>query len=85
MTYAYNCVSCECQWEARLPMDSRDQPLDEACPHCNLIGNVRRVVSAPGISYDGNKTILQRAGSGWNDVLNKVKKASGRNTTIQTR
>ena len=85
MTYSYNCTSCNYYWDASLQMDSRDLQLSEPCPHCTLAGNVKRVISAPGISYDGGKTILQRAGSGWNDVLNKVKKASGRQANIETR
>jgi len=66
-------------------MDMRDAPCSEECPHCKQIGSVKRIIAAPGISYAGAKTILQRAGSGWNDVLNKVKKASGRKANIETR
>ena len=66
-------------------MDSRDLPLSQPCPHCAVDGQVKRTVTAPGISYAGGQTILQRAGSGWNDVLNKVKKASGKQAQIETR
>ena len=66
-------------------MDSRDLPLAEPCPNCALVGEVKRTLSAPSITYGGGKTILQRAGSGWNDVLNKVKKSSGRLTKMETR
>jgi hypothetical protein len=31
-----------------------------------------------------SKTPLRRAGSGWNDVLKKIKKGSGRSNTIKT-
>jgi len=49
---------------------------------------VKRIIrSAPRISYDGAQTILQRAGSGWNDVLKKIQKGSGRGArkTMETR
>ena len=85
MTYTYNCASCNETWDASLTMDFRDVPLGESCPHCTLVGNIKRVISSPSISYAGGQTILQRAGSGWNDVLNKVKKSSGRHTKIETR
>lgn len=78
-------MQCDASWDANLPMDSRDLPLSQPCPHCAVDGQVKRTVTAPGISYEGGKTILQRAGSGWNDVLNKVKKASGRQAKIETR
>jgi predicted nucleic acid-binding Zn ribbon protein len=85
MTYSYNCQNCNYYWDESLPMDSRDLPLNAPCPQCTHAGSIKRVLAAPGISYAGGKTILQRAGSGWNDVLNKVKKASGRNANIETR
>lgn len=78
-------MQCDASWDANLPMNSRDLPLSQPCPHCAVDGQVKRTVTAPGISYEGGKTILQRAGSGWNDVLNKVKKASGRQAKIETR
>lgn len=78
-------MQCDASWDANLPMDSRDLPLSQPCPHCAVDGQIKRTVTAPGISYEGGKTILQRAGSGWNDVLNKVKKASGRQAKIETR
>ena len=78
-------MQCDASWDANLPMDSRDLPLSQPCPHCAVDGQIKRTVTAPGISYEGGKTILQRAGSGWNDVLNKVKKASGKQAQIETR
>ena len=40
------------------------------------------LIGAPGISHDTINTI-KRAGSGWNDVLKGIKKASGKNNTIE--
>ena len=31
------------------------------------------ILSAPGIDYDGGKTVLQRAGDGWKEVQDKIK------------
>ena len=85
MTYSYCCEKCNYFWDANLQLDSRDLPLGEPCPNCALVGEVKRTLSAPSITYGGGKTVLQRAGSGWNDVLNKVKKSSGRLTKMETR
>lgn len=86
MTYTYSCTNCEQRWEDRLPIADRDLPISKPCPHCNTDGTVKRIFdSAPRISYDGSKTVLQRAGSGWNDVLTKIKKSSGRHANIETR
>lgn len=86
MTYTYRCDSCNEQWEDRHPMADRDVPTTKECPHCNSEGTVKRIIDfAPRVSYDGAKTVLQRAGSGWNDLLTKVKKGSGRHSNIETR
>jgi putative FmdB family regulatory protein len=86
MTYTYLCNSCNEQWEDRQFMNDRDLPVSEPCPHCNEKATVKRIIDfAPRISYEGAQTVLQRAGSGWNDVLNKVKKSSGRYAKIETR
>lgn len=86
MTYTYQCSSCEQAWEDRQLICDRDVPTTEPCPKCSSVGTVKRIIDfAPRISYDGAKTVLQRAGSGWNDVLNKIKKSSGRHTNIETR
>jgi hypothetical protein len=59
-------------------MADRDVPLREPCSACAATDTIKRVVCAPSISYDGAQTVLQRAGSGWNDVLKKIQKGSGR-------
>ena len=36
--------------------------------------HLKRVyLTAPGIDFDGNKSILQRAGNGWKEVQDKIK------------
>ena len=88
MTYTFKCTTCEHEWDASMSMASRDVPLGEPCVSCASEGVVKRIISsAPRISYDGAQTILQRAGSGWNDVLKKIQKGSGRyaKKTMETR
>ena len=39
--------------------------------------HLKRVyLTAPGIDFDGNKTILQRAGNGWKEVQDKIRDLS---------
>lgn len=86
MTYSYNCNQCGKTWDESHSYENREKPTQEPCPHCGEISCVKRVYTGvAGISYSGAKTTLQRAGWGWNDVLNKIKKASGRNAKIETR
>ena len=85
MRYDYYCQECNEAWEEVQFMNDRDLPLSSPCPHCKAEGAVKRGISSLAISYQGSKTVLQRAGSGWNDVLKKIKKASGRDNSLETR
>ena len=81
MTYTFKCTACEHEWDASMSMADRDIPLSQPCIQCGSdeAGGVKRIISAaPRISYEGGQTVLQRAGSGWNDVLKKIQKGSGR-------
>jgi len=40
-------------------------------------------IAAPGLNYQGAITPIKRAGEHWNDVLKGVKKASGKDNTIE--
>jgi putative FmdB family regulatory protein len=80
MTYEYKCEKCNETWEMNVPMDDRDKPCEDLCVTCG--GKIVRLVSSPGISYNGAMSPIRRAGSGWNDVLKGIKKASGSGCTI---
>lgn len=66
-----------------LKMDDRKKPENSNCPNCDVKGMVEQVITAPNI-VSGVKSNLRMAGSGWNDVLKGIKKASGRDNTIKT-
>lgn len=86
MQYDYYCSECQEKWEERQFLNDRDLPLSLPCPKCKKTGGVERgFFTAAGMSYAGSKSNLARAGSGWNDLLTGIKKASARNTTIETR
>lgn len=86
MRYDYYCTACEDKWEEVQFMNDRDAPLAEPCPKCGETGQIHRgFFTVARVSYDGAQTVLQRAGSGWNDLLTGVKAASGKSNTIETR
>lgn len=80
--YDFKCQACEHEFTENVPIANRDDSF--ACPQCGK-KKVKREVSAVKVSYSGFKENVTRAGSGWNDVLKKVKKASGRENSIRTR
>ena len=81
-TYDFTCKDCGHEFEKNVPLDDRDKPVQ--CPECGKKKSIR-AVSAVKLSYSGFKENVTRAGNGWNDVLRKVKKGSGRSNTIRTR
>ena len=84
MTYDYYCTVCDETWEESHRMNDRDEPTKRACTKCGYHTITRPPAGLP-IQYSGSKSLLRRAGSGWNDVLGKIKKAAGKESTIETR
>jgi putative FmdB family regulatory protein len=85
MTYNYHCDSCNGFFEKNIPISDREKPIKRPCPICKKKGQIIRIFEAPSINYEGAISDLKRAGSGWNDVLNRVKKYGGRHSTVETR
>lgn len=77
MTYDYHCEKCKQSWEENLRIENRDDPMHDPCPHCNTYG-VKRGLSIPFFSYEGGKTLEQRAragaGSEFIDVMKSIRK-----------
>lgn len=61
-------------------MSDRDEPTKHPCPECE--GELFRTMETAGLISD-SKTAMRRAGSGWNDILKGIKKASGRDNKIK--
>lgn len=85
MNYEYYCTKCDVKWEESQFLNDRDLPISKPCPHCEEESCVKRGVSRSSISFGGAKSNLSRAGSGWNDLLTGIKKASARSNTIRTK
>ena len=69
-------------WEEEHLVKDRDLPVGNECA-CGQGGFIKRGVCAPGLSFEGAISPIRRAGSGWNDVLKGIKKASGKENTIE--
>jgi len=80
-TYTYACDQCDHTFDQIHRMDDRRIPCDEPCPNCNATNSVDVRLGAPKI-VSGTTSTLRKAGSGWGDVLKKVKSGSGMNNTI---
>lgn len=80
--YDFHCPDCNHEFEELVALADREKP--RKCPKCGK-KKVTRKVTAVKVNYGGFKDPLTRAGSGWNDLLTKVKKGSGRVNTIRTR
>ena len=82
MLYDYYCEQCNETWEESHLSADRDKPVGQPCP-CGKSGTIKRGVCAPAIVSDSIHPI-KRAGNEWNDVLKGIKKASGKENTIDT-
>jgi predicted nucleic acid-binding Zn ribbon protein len=81
MLYDYYCDKCNETWEESHLSAERDKPLETPCTKCG--GPIKRGVCSPAIASDTQHPI-KRAGNEWNDVLKGIKKASGKENTIDT-
>tara|TARA_B110000444_G_C18451340_1_gene415862 strand:- start:341 stop:538 length:198 start_codon:yes stop_codon:yes gene_type:complete len=63
-------------------MKDRNLPVGKKAPCCED-GIAKMAITAPAISYQGAISPIRRAGSGWNDILKGIKKASAKDNTIE--
>ena len=73
--YDYRCIKCDKIEERFVTIAKKDDPLTCSCEER---GELKRTISSPPITHDTIHPI-KRAGSGWNDVLQRIKKNAGRN------
>tara|TARA_R110000772_G_scaffold20140_3_gene55945 strand:- start:9218 stop:9586 length:369 start_codon:yes stop_codon:yes gene_type:complete len=73
--YDYHCLTCGAIEERLVTIAKKDEPIPCSCGKGKKL---QRMVANPSISYDTINPI-RRAGSGWNDVLQRIEKNSGKN------
>lgn len=82
--YNYKCKECNREFIEYHSIENRYKPCENPCP-CDL-KKENVIYKEFGSSFTYNMIDpIKRAGSGWNDVLTKIKKGSGKNNTIRTR
>lgn len=82
-TYDYGCSECNNTFTQFLKISDRDIPTKLPCPSCGSLTVSKQLSMPPLVTQVGST--LSRTSDGWNDVLNKVKKGSGRGNTIHTK
>ena len=80
--YEYGCKECGNTFEQIHKIDERATPLSEPCPECEGIDSVEHILSVAAF-VSNHKSALQRAGSGWAEVLKAKKKGAGRRNLIK--
>jgi putative FmdB family regulatory protein len=83
MIYSFQCSSCESKFDKESSIDDRNKPLEEPCPSCGQ-RTVKRSITSLNIVHQSGDT-LSRTDSGWNDMLKRIKKSSGKDNTIQVK
>jgi putative FmdB family regulatory protein len=82
MIYTFACESCNGSFEVNIPIADREKPISQPCQLCEAKGKVYRVFDSTGFIYTREGGTQKAAGSGWNDVLKSIHKASGSESTI---
>ena len=77
MTYDYHCEKCGYEFEENNQIGDRNIPTERHCPECGA-HTVKRGIAAPFFSYEGGKTLEQRAragaGSDFVDIMKSIRK-----------
>ena len=82
--YEYYCTKCDHSFEQIVPCNERDSLENTECPECHKKA-IKRGVSAVRLSYSSPTDMFTRAGNGWKEVQDKIKKGSGRRNSIRTK
>lgn len=77
-TYTLKDITNNHEWDVRCSWDDLQIMLDEN-PDIIRVWNTGK---APELISD-SKSTLRRAGSGWNELLGRIQKGSGRGNTIK--
>ncbi len=77
--YDYRCLKCDKFEEHFIPISKKDEV--RTCS-CGESSEMKRCMGAPRVHHGGAISAIKRAGGDWNDVLKKIKSASGSNSTI---
>jgi putative FmdB family regulatory protein len=84
-TYDYLCTSCQHAFEEIVTLAEKEQfTVVTPCPMCGK-KKLKQTPGAPMFIYDRGKSIYKRAGDGWKEVQDKIKRGQGRGHTIRTK
>ncbi len=84
MLYDYQCSKCDHVFERSLKITDRELPLFEACPNCERVGYVQKVILTP-TEFGSSERLSAgnvKISDGFKDVLTAVKNGN-RGSTIE--
>ena len=74
-TYDFKCEKCSQKWTQFLLIQDRENPVKNACPHCNKKNCVIREWTTENLSIasDATLTANKKTGGAWNELMSKMK------------
>lgn len=70
--YDYKCGACGSVFTKSLGISNREQPKEEACPNCSVVGEISQVIlGAPSIG-DAVRLGVTRPDGGMKEVIQKI-------------
>lgn len=79
--YLYACKGCEHTLEKRSTIADRNLELEVPCPECE---GTNRYISLGAVATVGGVSVTDKRPHGWRDVLEKVHKSAGKQSTVNT-
>ena len=75
--YSFKCESCDHSFETFLKIAERDNPIKEPCPSCKKKKITKNWSDqSNSIAIDTTLTPTKVCGGAWNEVMDRVKKAT---------
>jgi putative FmdB family regulatory protein len=85
-TYDYICTGCKDTHEANTLIADRDRYAEVTpCPKCKKLKLKRFVTGVPAINFQGSMDMFKRAGDGWKEVQDRIKKGATKKHNIKTK
>ena len=74
--YGFVCEGCEKSFDVLTSIANRDNPLNEACPHCNKKGKIVKDFQGIRCSLSADMTLTpdKATGGRWSELMGKMKK-----------
>ena len=79
--YEYQCNNCNESFTKHLAVDSRDDPVNEPCIHCDTLGSVTRPITSCSVQFQTFIT-NNMLDTDFKSTMKAIKKGAGKNNNI---